>query len=340
MTRAGAPLLDVRGLHIAIRGRGADGRALERVAVANIDFEVARGEVLGLVGESGSGKSLSMLAVMGLLPQGMRASGSIRFDGREILGLPERQMRRLRGGRIAMIFQDPMTALNPVLTVGAQIGEALALHNPGLSRKALRGRVLELMELVSIPAPEKRFDQFPHEFSGGMRQRIVIAIAVANDPDLLIADEPTTALDVTIQAQIVEILDRLRREKGVAIVLITHDLGLVAGLADRIAILYAGRIAERGDAGSVFGRPRHPYTAGLLAAVPSIETDVARLHAIRGTPPSIAARPTGCQFHPRCPHALPLCAEHDPDFQWFGTTMVACHRAADIDVASEASHGG
>jgi oligopeptide/dipeptide ABC transporter ATP-binding protein len=330
-----SPLLDVRGLEIAIRGRGA-----ERIAVANVDFEVGRGEVLGLVGESGSGKSLSMLAVMGLLPPMMRVSGSIRLGGKEILGLPERQMRALRGRRVAMVFQDPMTALNPVMTIGAQITEALMLHNARLSRRELKTRAIELMELVAIPAPEHRFSQFPHEFSGGMRQRVVIAIAVANDPELLIADEPTTALDVTIQAQIVEILDRLRREKGVAIVLITHDLGLVASLVDRVTILYAGRVAERGPIEAVFRHPRHPYTAGLLAAVPSIDTEVARLHAIEGAPPSISARPPGCQFNPRCAFTRPVCIERDPDFQWFGETMVACHRAADIDTLAETGKNG
>ena len=328
MTAMLEPLLEVRDLRVAISGREE-----ERLAVADIDFNVSRGEILGLVGESGSGKSMSMLAVMGLLPSGMRASGSIRFKGQEILGLPERHMRRLRGGRIAMIFQDPMTALNPVLTVGAQITEAITLHNRSLSSRELRCRAIELMELVAIPAPEKRFDQYPHEFSGGMRQRVVIAIAVANDPDLLIADEPTTALDVTIQAQIVDILNKLRREKGVAIALITHDLGLVAGLADRIAILYAGRIAESGKIDAVFKRPRHPYTAGLLAAVPSIDANITRLHAIRGTPPSIADRPSGCQFNPRCPFILPVCTECDPKLRRFGESVVACHRAEELDLA-------
>ena len=324
MTEARSNILDVRGLRIAIPGR--DG---ERVAVSNVDFEVGRGEVLGLVGESGSGKSLSMLAVMGLLPRNMQVTGSVRFDGQELLGLPARQMRSIRGGRIAMVFQDPMTALNPVMTVGAQIAEAIRLPNTSLARRALRARAVGLLELVSIPMPEQRFDQYPHEFSGGMRQRVMIAIAVANDPELLIADEPTTALDVTIQAQIVDIFDRLRREKGLSIVLITHDLGLVAGLADRITILYSGRVAERGEIEAVFRRPRHPYTAGLLAAVPSIDGTSARLHAIDGTPPSLTARPSGCQFHPRCAFALPVCAERDPDFQWFGQSMAACHRAAE-----------
>jgi peptide/nickel transport system ATP-binding protein len=328
--KAAPPLLSVRGLRIVIPGREGD-----RTAVENVDFEVSRGEVLGIVGESGSGKSLSMLAVMGLLPARMRVSGSVVLDGEEILGLPERQMRRLRGGRVAMIFQDPMMALNPVLTIGAQVSEALELHNSSLSGRQIRTRAIELLELVAIPMPEQRFSQFPHEFSGGMRQRVVIAIAVANNPDLLIADEPTTALDVTIQAQIVEILDNLRREKGVAIALITHDLGLVAGLADRIAILYAGRVVERGDIDDVFGRPRHPYTAGLLSAVPSIDSQIERLYAIDGAPPSISARPSGCQFHPRCPFALPLCVDQDPEFRWFGETMAACHRAGELDPLAE-----
>jgi oligopeptide/dipeptide ABC transporter ATP-binding protein len=330
---AGTPLLDVRGLRIAV----ADGRS-EYAAVENIDFEVSRGEILGLVGESGSGKSLSMLAVMGLAPRGMRVSGSIQFQGREILGLPERQIRKLRGSKISMVFQDPMTALNPVLTVGQQIVEALMLHNPSWSSRQLKTRAIELLELVAIPSPEKRFTQFPHEFSGGMRQRVVIAIAVANGPDLLIADEPTTALDVTIQAQIVEILNTLRREKDLAIVLITHDLGLVAGLADRIAILYSGRIAERGDIDTVFSNPRHPYTAGLLAAIPSIETDRPRLHAIDGTPPSIRARPSGCPFHPRCPIAIPVCRERVPEFRWHGTSMAACHRSGEPELIAEVVH--
>ncbi len=333
MNESRKPLLEVRGLRVALQGRGT-----ERVAVENVDFEVARGEVLGLVGESGSGKSLSMLACMGLLPRTMQASGSIRFDGEEILGAPERRLRALRGGRIAMVFQDPMTALNPVLSVGAQIVEALELHDRRLSARELRRRAVALMELVAIPAAAQRFDQFPHEFSGGMRQRVVIAIAVANDPDLLIADEPTTALDVTIQAQIVAIFDRLRREKGIAIVLITHDLGLVASLADRITILYAGRVAERGAIDQVFARPRHPYTAGLLAAVPSIDREVTRLHAIAGTPPSLAARPPGCPFNPRCGFALPVCRERAPDFQWFGDTMAACHRAGEFGSETEAAH--
>lgn len=332
-----APLLDIRGLRIALP---AVGGTPERVAVANVDLAVGQGEILGLVGESGSGKSLSMLSVMGLLPRGLQASGSVRFAGEELLGLPERRLRAYRGRRIAMIFQDPMTALNPVLTVGAQITEAIALHQPRLSRRALRARAIDLMELVAIPAAAARFGQYPHEFSGGMRQRIVIAIAIANEPELLIADEPTTALDVTIQAQIVEILARLRAEKGIAIVLITHDLGLVASLADRVSILYAGRVVERGPIGPIFAAPRHPYTAGLIAAVPAIDRAVDRLHAIPGAPPSLGARPEGCQFNPRCAFAEALCRREDPPVQWFGEGMVACHRAGAIDLTAEAAHGG
>lgn len=319
------PLLDIRGLAVTIPTR--DG---ERAAVSNVDFTVDRGEVVGLVGESGSGKSLSMLAVMGLLPRPLHVSGSIRFDGVEICGAPERRMRSLRGRRIAMVFQDPMTALNPVKTIGAQIAEIIRLHNPRLNRAEVKERALSLLESVAISAPERRFDQYPHEFSGGMRQRVVIAIAIANDPDLLIADEPTTALDVTIQAQIMEIFARLREERGMAVVLITHDLGLVAGLADRMSVLYAGRVAERGPVGPIFAAPRHPYTAGLLAAVPSIDDVADRLYAIPGTPPSLSDRPPGCAFARRCDFAMPLCRTSEPALARFGSSVVACHRAEEL----------
>ncbi|TSJ61110.1 ABC transporter ATP-binding protein [Starkeya sp. 3C] len=323
------PLLDIRGLAVTIPTR--DG---ERTAVSNVDFSVQRGEVVGLVGESGSGKSLSMLAVMGLLPRHFGISGSIRFDGEEICGASERRLRALRGKRIAMVFQDPMTALNPVKTIGTQIVEMVRLHNPGLSRRELRAKALSLLEAVAIPAPERRFDQYPHEFSGGMRQRVVIAIAIANDPDLLIADEPTTALDVTIQAQIVEIFARLREERGMAIVLITHDLGLVAGLADRMSVLYAGRVTERGPVEPLFATPRHPYTASLLAAVPSIDDVSERLHAIPGTPPSLADRPPGCPFEPRCGFAVSACRMSEPDLLRFDRSVVACHRAGELSLAT------
>ncbi|MBB3772601.1 oligopeptide/dipeptide ABC transporter ATP-binding protein [Angulomicrobium tetraedrale] len=324
-----APLLDIKGLAVTIPTRAG-----ERAAVSNVDFSVDRGEVVGLVGESGSGKSLSMLAVMGLLPRHFGVSGSIRFDGEEIAGAPERRLRALRGRRLAMVFQDPMTALNPVKTIGAQITEMIRLHNAGMSRAQVRQKALSLLEAVAIPAPERRFDQYPHEFSGGMRQRVVIAIAIANDPDLLIADEPTTALDVTIQAQIIEIFARLRAERGMAIVLITHDLGLVAGLADRMNVLYAGRIAERGPVGPLFAAPRHPYTASLLAAVPSIDDVSERLHAIPGTPPSLSERLPGCAFAPRCDFAVPLCRTSLPDLTRIGGSVVACHRANDPALAT------
>lgn len=327
-------LLDVRGLQISLRQRDRD-----VLAVGNVDLEVDRGEILGLVGESGSGKSLSMLAVLGLLPRSAVVTGSVRLDGEELLGRPERDLRKIRGKRIGMIFQDPMTALDPVMTVGAQLIEGIRLHEPQLSRRGARLRAIDLLGQVAIASPEQRIDQYPHEFSGGMRQRVVIAMAIANDPELLIADEPTTALDVTIQAQIVELLDRLRRERNLGLVLITHDLGLVAGLADRVTILYSGKIVERGPVLDVFAEARHPYTRGLLKAMPSSDDTLERLVAIDGTPPSPAGRPSGCAFHPRCPVALPLCAQEEPSFRWFGPSMAACHRAGELAVP-ETVHAG
>ena len=320
-------LLSVRGLQISLRQRDRD-----VLAVGNVDLEVDRGEILGLVGESGSGKSLSMLAVLGLLPKSAAVSGSVRLDGEELLGRPERELRKIRGKRIGMIFQDPMTALDPVMTVGAQLIEGIRIHEPQLSRRAARLRAIDLLGQVAIASPEQRIDQYPHEFSGGMRQRVVIAMAIANDPELLIADEPTTALDVTIQAQIVELLDKLRRERNLGLVLITHDLGLVAGLADRVTILYSGKIVERGPVLDVFAHARHPYTSGLLRAMPSSDDTLERLVAIDGTPPSPADRPSGCAFHPRCPVSLPLCAQEEPNFHWFGPSMAACHRAGEVDL--------
>ena len=320
-------LLSVRGLQISLRQRDRD-----VLAVGNVDLEVDRGEILGLVGESGSGKSLSMLAVLGLLPKSAVVGGSVRLDGEDLLGRPERELRKIRGKRIGMIFQDPMTALDPVMTVGAQLIEGIRIHEPQLSRRAARLRAIDLLGQVAIASPEQRIDQYPHEFSGGMRQRVVIAMAIANDPELLIADEPTTALDVTIQAQIVELLDKLRRERNLGLVLITHDLGLVAGLADRVTILYSGKIVERGPVLDVFAEARHPYTRGLLRAMPSSDDTLERLVAIEGTPPSPADRPSGCAFHPRCPAAFSLCAKEEPSFRWFGPSMAACHRAGEFDL--------
>jgi oligopeptide/dipeptide ABC transporter ATP-binding protein len=295
-------------------------------AVDGISLTLDESNVLGVVGESGSGKSVSMLAVLGLLPDNASVSGSIRFRGRELLGMPPKELRSLRGGRIGMIFQDPLSALNPVITIGDQLCEALRLHRPGLSHRAARGRAAELLELVAIADPGARLDRYPHEFSGGMRQRAMIAMAVANEPDLLIADEPTTALDVTVQAQILEVLERLKKSLGLALILITHDLGVIAGSADDVAVMYAGRIVEQGPVDEIYYQPRHPYTRGLLAALPDIGGARARrLIPIDGTPPLLSRRPSGCAFHPRCPQIIGRCREEIPALLASGPAQVACH---------------
>jgi len=326
-----APLLDVRGLEATFAG--ARGR-LE--AIRGVDLTVQSGETLGLVGESGCGKSVTMLAVMGLLPPSVRITGSIRFRGQELAGRPQQELAKLRGARIGMIFQDPMTALNPVLTIGAQIAEAIRIHDAAVSARAAAARAVEMLTLVAIPFPERRALQYPHELSGGMRQRAMIAMAMANEPDLLIADEPTTALDVTVQAQIIELLRRLQATHRMGLVLISHDLGIVAGAADRVAIMYAGRIVEQGAVEDIFDRPRHPYTRGLLASLPKIDNQAARLTAIDGAPPSLAARPSGCAFHPRCRHAAEICVARDPELRDVGGVAVACHLAEAIDAAAAA----
>jgi peptide/nickel transport system ATP-binding protein len=320
-----APLLDVRDLEVTfVTARGR----LE--AIRGVDLEVAAGETLGVVGESGCGKSVTMLAVMGLLPPSVRIKGSIRFRGTEIAGRPQRELAKLRGARIGMIFQDPMTALNPVLTIGAQIAEAIRIHDATASARQAAERAVEMLALVAIPFPERRALQYPHELSGGMRQRAMIAMAMANEPELLIADEPTTALDVTVQAQIIELLRRLQASHHMGLVLISHDLGIVAGTADRVAIMYAGRIVERGAVADIFERPRHPYTHGLLASLPKIDGRDERLAAIDGTPPSLSARPAGCAFHPRCRHAIERCRRDEPALRVIGAGDVACHLAADV----------
>ncbi|MEU7002279.1 ABC transporter ATP-binding protein [Nonomuraea sp. NPDC046570] len=270
-------------------------------AVDGVNLEVRPGEIVGLVGESGSGKSVTAMSVLGLVrPPGRVVGGSIVFGGRDLLGLPPRELRAVRGKEIAMIFQDPMTALNPVLPVGAQIAEAIRLHRPGLGRKAAKERVLELLATVGVADPAARYGRHPHEYSGGMRQRAMIAMALANEPALLIADEPTTALDVTIQAQVLELIRTSARDSGAATVLITHDLGVIAELADRVAVMYAGRVVEHGDVEAVFSAPRHPYTAGLLAGRPRLESALGELVPIPGSPPSLLNPPPGCAFHPRC----------------------------------------
>jgi peptide/nickel transport system ATP-binding protein len=282
-------------------------------AVDGISYTVQRGSTLGIVGESGSGKTVSSLTTMGLTRgQGARISGRILFEGRDLLSCSDREMRSIRGNDIAMIFQDPLSALHPFYRVGKQLTEALHAHRD-LSKAAARTRAVELLELVGIPDPRQRVGQYPHEFSGGMRQRVMIAMALANEPKLLIADEPTTALDVTVQAQILALMARLQRELGMAIVIITHDLGVVAEVADEIAVMYAGRIVEHAPTQLMFAGPEHPYTWGLLKSIPTLER--ARgddLVPIAGRPPSLISRPSGCHFHPRCPYSQPEHARVDP----------------------------
>jgi oligopeptide/dipeptide ABC transporter ATP-binding protein len=295
-------------------------------------------EVLGIVGESGSGKSVTSMAVLGLLPPRAKITGEVLFKGRNLLRLAENEVRKLRGGRMAMVFQDALAALNPVYRVGHQITEAVKVHQPGLDKPALEERAIELLELVGIPQPRTRADQYPHEFSGGMRQRAMIAMAVANDPDVLIADEPTTALDVTIQAQVLEVLERIQARTNSAIVLITHDLGVVAGMADRVLVMYAGRPVEVGDVDTIFYQSKHPYTRGLLASLPRLDQGDKddRLYRIKGQPPSLIFVPPGCAFHPRCEHAqLPSpCSTDVPALREVHSIghLSACHLADELEV--------
>jgi peptide/nickel transport system ATP-binding protein len=281
-------------------------------AVRGVSYTLRSGQAMGIVGESGSGKSVSSMAVMGLLPKNAQIAGSVRFRGTELLGMSENQYTSIRGNKIAMIFQDPLTSLNPVYTVGKQIAEAVLAHND-VSKKAARARAVELLGLVGIPFPEQRVDNYPHELSGGMRQRIVIAIAMANDPDVIIADEPTTALDVTVQAQVLEALEAARAATGAALVLITHDLGVIAGHAERICVMYAGKLVETGSVEDVFYRPRMPYTLGLLGSLPRLDrVERQRLTPIKGAPPSLLNLPPGCPFTPRCPLAQDICDQEEP----------------------------
>lgn len=296
-------------------------------AVNGVSFELAEGETLGIVGESGSGKSVTVLSVMRLIPQppGKIVSGEVIFDGRDLLKLDEEEMRQVRGNRIAMVFQDPMTSLNPVLTINTQISEALQLHLQ-MDKDAARKRTIELLQMVGIPSAASRIDDYPHQFSGGMRQRVMIAMALSCNPQLLIADEPTTALDVTIQAQIIDLVKRLKREIGMAIIWITHDLGVVAGLADRVLVMYAGYIVEEAPVKEIYANPRHPYTLGLLKSIPRLdEARKTKLTPIDGLPPDLIALPKGCPFAPRCPYVIEKCLEENPPLM---VTTSTRHRSA------------
>jgi peptide/nickel transport system ATP-binding protein len=302
-----APLLSVEELSVKISTEDGTIYAVDRVG-----WSVARGEVLGIVGESGSGKSVSCLSLVGLLPKRRTTvSGTAVFEGLDLLTVPEKQLNSIRGRQIAMIFQDPLTSLHPLMSVGAQLLEAIKLHND-LPKAKARERAVEMLSKVGIPDPARRMKAYPHELSGGMRQRVMIAMALINDPALLIADEATTALDVTTQAQILELLRDLCRRANSAIVLITHDLGVVAEVCDHVVVMYAGRVVERGTVDAVLERPSHPYTWGLLGSMPSVEPAAARARTIDGAPPSLLSPPPGCRFHPRCPHAMEVCRTEVP----------------------------
>jgi oligopeptide/dipeptide ABC transporter ATP-binding protein len=306
-------------------------------AVTDVSYELYAGETLGVVGESGSGKSVSVMSMLGLIPRppGRIVSGQVLYKDRDLLTVSKRELQEIRGGEIAMIFQDPMTSLNPVLTIGDQISEALTAHKPGMSDEQARARTIRLLEVVGVPFPDRRVLQYPHEFSGGMRQRAMMAMAIANDPSVLIADEPTTALDVTIQAQIVEVMRAAQEETHAATILITHDLGLIAELADRVVVMYAGRVVELSDVFTIFNSPRHPYTIGLMSSLARLDADQDRLRPIPGQPPSLLTLPPGCAFHPRCTHSLGRapCRIDVPALRSIGEGpqhLSACHFAEEL----------
>jgi len=318
------PLLEVKNLRVEFPTRRGT-----LVAVDDVSFTIGRGEVLGVVGESGAGKSLTGMAIIGLLESpGRIAAGEIRLDGERIDNLPPERMRRLRGRRVGAIFQDPLTSLNPLYTVGQQLTETILAHLP-VSRQEARERAVALLVEVGIPAPEQRIDQYPHQFSGGMRQRVVIALALSAEPELIIADEPTTALDVSIQAQIISLMKRLCRERGAAVMLVTHDMGVIAETADRVAVMYAGRLAEVGPVREVIHTPKHPYTVGLMGSIPKIAQTRSRLAQIDGAMPRLSAIPNGCAFHPRCPRQFARCAVERPDLLAAGASRAACWLHAD-----------
>ncbi len=315
------PLLDVKNLRVEFPTRRGTLLALD-----DVSFEIAPGEVLGVVGESGAGKSLTGAAIIGLLePPGRVAGGEIRLEGQRIDNLPYEQMRAIRGRRIGAIFQDPLTSLNPLYTVGRQLIETIRTHLP-LDEAQARERAIKLLQDTGIPAAEARIDQYPHQFSGGMRQRVVIALALAAEPKLIVADEPTTALDVSIQAQIIALLKRVCREHGAAVMLVTHDMGVIAETCDRVAVMYAGRIAEIGPVGDVIHRPAHPYTVGLMGSIPAMDEDRERLLQIDGAMPRLNAIPRGCAFNPRCPQVFERCRNERPELLDAGATRAACWR--------------
>ena len=314
------PVLSVRDLRVAFETRRGT-----LTAIDGVSLEIGRGEILGVVGESGAGKSVTGSAVIGLIdPPGRIVGGEIRLGSERIDDLPPEKMRRVRGRRIGMIFQDPLTSLDPLYRVGEQIVETIRTHTD-LSARAARARAIDLLTEVGIPAPERRIDGYPHEFSGGMRQRVVIALALAAEPELIIADEPTTALDVSVQAQVITLLKRLCREHGTAVMLVTHDMGVIAEAADRVAVMYSGRIAEIGPVAEVVRAPRHPYARGLMGAIPTLSDTAERLTQIPGAMPRLTAIPPGCAFHPRCPSVFGRCQVERPEPIPVGGARVACH---------------
>jgi oligopeptide transport system ATP-binding protein len=313
-------LLEVEGLRVRLPTKNGP-----VTVVDGVDYQVQPAEVFGVAGESGSGKTMSVLALLGLLPPGGAAEGHARFAGRDLLRLRRASLRAVCGNEIGIVFQDPMTSLHPMLSIGQQLREPLRLHGK-LGRAEATREAVGLLEAVRLPDPESALRAFPHQFSGGMRQRVAIAIALAGNPSLLIADEPTTALDVTVQAGIIRLLDRLRRERGLSVILITHDLGVMSSIADHVAVFYAGRVVESAACSTLIRQPRHPYTKALLDALPHPEaSDAWRLVPIEGSPPSAGALPTGCRFHPRCPHAIERCVSEVPELRWDSGRSLACH---------------
>ena len=328
---APAPLLEVRHLRVEFPTRRGT-----LVAIDDVSFDIAPGEVLGVVGESGAGKSITGAAIIGLLePPGRIAGGEICLAGRRIDNLEPAQMRRVRGKEVGAIFQDPLTSLNPLYTVGRQLVETIQTHL-GLTASQARTRAVDLLKSTGIPAAEQRIDHYPHQFSGGMRQRVVIALALAAEPRLIVADEPTTALDVSIQAQIIALIKRLCREHGTSVMLVTHDMGVIAETADRVAVMYAGRIAEIGPVADVIHRPRHPYTVGLMGSIPTVGEERERLAQIDGSMPRLNAIPKGCAFNPRCPKVFATCRERRPDLIAAGSSLAACW-LHDASVARQAA---